>query len=64
MQQDSSVLIANDNGYGAVPQSIQMRLELGCRSNRGIINVDDNHVICSIVDARPWTGCGQRQIAM
>jgi hypothetical protein len=45
MQQHSPLSVGNDYGYGSVPQSIPMRLELGCRSDRNIIDVDDDHFI-------------------
>ena len=45
MQQDPPVLIANNDGYGAMPQSIAMRLELGRRSDRDIVSVNDDHFI-------------------
>jgi hypothetical protein len=45
MKQDPPALIADDNGYGSVPQSIAMRLELGCRSDWDIIRVNYDHFI-------------------
>lgn len=45
MQQDAPTLIANDNGYGSVPQSNAMRLKLGRRSDRDVVGVDNDHFI-------------------
>jgi hypothetical protein len=40
MKHDPSVLIANDNGDGSVPQSISMRIKFGSRSDYDIILVN------------------------
>jgi len=45
MQQDPPALIANDDGYGAVPQSVLVRVQLGRSSDRKIVGIDDDYVI-------------------
>jgi hypothetical protein len=53
MQQNAPIPVADDDGDGAVPQSAPVRFELGSRSNRAVVGVDDDHVIRTIVDAWP-----------
>ena len=45
MQQDTPVLIPNDDRYSAMPKSISVRIKFGNCSDRDIVGVDYNYVV-------------------
>ena len=45
MQQDTSVLIPNDDRYGAMLKSISVCIKFGNCSDRDIVGVDYNYVV-------------------